>query len=664
MRYFITLMLACLLFPFSGKTQGGFSKSYALDLSGSPDSIQNNWVPLINVNIRNNRIYTATEKSEGSTGSNAATAATRPALPNVAVGNKPPVSTATPVDKTTRNPDSLPNDTTAPAEPETETPAAPAESALVKDSSMQLGSLSRDIVVNYVAFILKKRFQMPDAEALRMAGAVGDDFVKYTADKDKKAALDKRQAELGGALAGIDSLYERAFFVALNIQNPSNTIPLQYTPKGCGKKNKTVPDNVLKEIKVERVTLGFSNWILGNVVVYGRVKSLKSKNFDSLITLNNIRVIPVSSRNYLSKIQNEPLVNSSGVYSISLSQVVSITPNDSLVFDLYVPQRTYIELRPAATGSANTPPAAVSKPSIASYFNYAIFGDLTGYIQDDAPNGKFQTEVSAMLPLWLRPVRIKQKPSQRFRRVSPFILKSFAPEICFAKFGTDNRFLPVEYFTSIDTARPNTVSDTMLIKHVNNMDVLQFANFWAGGRFNILTIEGKNPSWAVYFNFRFRYLKTELADTSRGFNLLPQVRTVSYEPEISFKRKISRNFYADMGVSVNMLRLYSNAYELSFQKQYGDGRDSAFDATPRIKFSDFLTGNAFTKQEYRKQLIWTPQITIRYSPPNSPMSGAFVRISYPFNSSQNNSFLIAQIGISKPITNLLNKAKTAAPTGN
>lgn len=540
------------------------------------------------------------------------------------------------------------------------------------DSSIVLNNMSKEVISAYISTALDKRFNAkPGGESagiaeLKTANQVADDYMAFVNGLKAEATLVKKQTEAARALDGIDSLYEKAFFVRLNILDKNNLVPLTLMDVPKKKKGDAAPPNTAAGyIQVERVTLGFSNWNLGNVVVYGKVKSTGSLAYDSSITLNNIRVIPVSSRNMIAKIVNEPLKNTSGKYGVNLSQVISITPNDSLVFDLYVPQRTFMEFHvdePELVQHA-------MKPSIASYFNYAIFGDLTGYIQDDAPNGKFQTEISAMLPLLVRPMRNYNRiPNVRSRRFSLFVGKSFAPEICLAKFGTDNRFLPVQYFTRIDTTLANTADDTTLIKHINNMDALQFANFWAGGRFNVFALEGKNPSWAIYFNFRFRYIKTELADTSRGFNKLPQVRSVSYEPEITFKRKISRNFYAEMGVSVNMLRLYSNAYELSFEKQYGDGRDSVFVVTPRIKFFNFVNlnknENAFFNPDFRKQLIWTPQITLRYNPPSSPMSGAFVRIAYPFNSSQNNSFLIAQIGISKPVTNLLAKAKTAPSPSN
>ncbi len=545
------------------------------------------------------------------------------------------------------------------------------------DSSIVLNDMSKGVISAYISTALDKRFNAkPGGEsagmaALKTANQVADDYIAFINELKAEATLVKKQTEAARALEGIDSLYEKAFFVRLNIIDKDNLVPLTLMDVPKKKKGDASPVNTAAGyIKVERVTLGFSNWNLGNVVVYGKVKSTGSLAYDSSITLNNIRVIPVSSRNVLSKIVNEPLKNTSGKYGITLSQVISITPNDSLVFDLYVPQRTFMEFRVDGPDLVKH----AMKPSIASYFNYAIFGDLTGYIQDDAPNGKFQTEISAMLPLLVRPMRNYNRiPNVKSRRFSFFLGKSFAPEICLAKFGTDNRFLPVQYNDHVvvyDPAIKDSLVpiDTISVKHINNMDALQFANFWAGGRFNVFAIEGKNPSWAIYFNFRFRYIKTELADTSRGFNKMPQVRSVSNEPEITFKRKISRNFYAEMGVSVNMLRLYSNAYELSFEKQYGDARDSAFVVTPPIKFFNFVDlrkdQNAFFNPDFRKQLIWTPQITLRYNPPSSPMSGAFVRIAYPFNSSQNNSFLIAQIGISKPVTNLLAKAKTAPSPSN
>jgi uncharacterized coiled-coil protein SlyX len=468
----------------------------------------------------------------------------------------------------------------------------------------------------------------------------------YSADSTRLKSLEKQlsasRKSIAPLNAGLAELNEALSKSVDSINILQNKLDAMYAQRTICRDRTPVQLSDTLQFQISTANLQFSHWVLGRIDVYGTIGN-KPYHF------RNMRIIPVASHFSIERAHEEYLVSDDFTYMIRVGDILNIKPNDSLALNIYLPDKQMITL----TLNSNHESQTITKPSVNNYFNIAVFSDLNGYLGDNQPNGKLQTEVRAILPIWTRTIRTsktKPLPERTLFRAkkkmyppgyppafTPF--KSVMPEFCVSKFGTENRFLPVQYtYQFTDSLHTDSVAN----KHVNHLNLLQYANLWVGGGLNVLSIEGQNSSSSIYINFRFRLMRTELADSLHPTGKTNNVIFASFEPEIIWRMRVHNNFSLEFGYSFNMLKLYNNEYNLSYGRIYGDLRDTTY----------VSTGGTFRKSN---QVIYTPQFTLRYNPPGKPLNGAFFRMQFPNNLRTRNAYLILQIGIQRPISSFTSR---------
>ncbi|MCU0433697.1 MAG: hypothetical protein MUC87_09620 [Bacteroidia bacterium] len=426
--------------------------------------------------------------------------------------------------------------------------------------------------------------------------------------------------------------------------------PYKYEP-GNGKD--TLEINKSTTVTIDSVYLSFANYVLTTVRVYAHEESGSRKPHVFI----NPQPLSVSSPRALEYTCNAmlreeiSLKRNDKVKYLYLSDILTLDPAKEKIITDYIPQDTNLVLHACRLN------AAIRKSTVASSFRVNAFTDLTGFLDSDAPNGKLQTEIHCIIPMRTR-VSSVLKPA--YSRSSITFLKTLVPELCVAKLGDDNRLLTVNVDTAFKVPTSDSTSVLTTVAHVNHFKVFQHANFWGGGRVNLFTIEDRNQNSLFYINFRFRYIRTQFADTllsrDRVFNSL----SVFYETEFYYKRRIMKNFTLDLAFSAGLFKLYDNSLSLSYGTMYGNNRDNSFTGNhmPENIFKAFW--NKEFRQSLSPRMIYTPMMILRYTKYGSRANGMFIRIAFPNSFSNNNAFLIAHIGYIRPLESLFNKTQGAA----
>jgi hypothetical protein len=487
-----------------------------------------------------------------------------------------------------------------------------------------------------------------------IAAAFSEEFAKYQSTQEAVAVKQAQIDEARDVLEDMTVARGTAFTVFLGTPG-TNKIPEKinmYTSKykDINKKsakrkpfennisaysNNKTENNQQTTLTIDSVYLSFANYVLTTVRVYAHENNTAAKQHVFI----NPRPLSVSSPRALEFTRNALLREEVGkkrnqdVNFIYLNTILTFDPGKENLLTDYIPQDINIVL------SATNLSSIIRKASPASSFRVNVFTDLTGFLDSDAPNGKLQTEVNCIIPMR---TRVSNVFTPAYSRSSITFLKTLVPEICVAKLGDDNRQLTVNY----DPLRN--------MAHVNHFKIYQHVNFWGGGRINLFTLEDRNQNSLFYLNFRFRYMRTQFSDTIDSQNRIFSSMSVFYEVELYYKRKMMRHFSLDLAFSAGLFKLYDNSLSLSYGTIYGDNRDNIFTGNrmPQNLNWDALRSADFSKSLSPK-MIYTPIMILKYNKPGSRASGMFLRIAFPNSFSNNNAFLIANIGYIRPLESLI-----------
>ena len=493
-----------------------------------------------------------------------------------------------------------------------------------------------------------------------IAAVFSEEFAKYQSTQEAVAVKQAQIDDLRSVVQDMTVIRDTAFTVFLGAPG-ATTLPKQIkmytctfgeahrlssrkkradldamysTPKSkkdssAGKQQVTMP--LQKTLSVDSAFLSFSSYTLATVRIYTHENTPEQTPH----VFTNSRPLSIASPRSLEYTRNallrEEIITKGGmsIPVIYLKDVLSFDPGKGGFITDYIPRDTNIILRSKHLSQP------VRKPSPASLFRVGIFTDLSGFLDSEAPNGKFQTEVTCIIPMRSRGARI---PFMRGRSFT--WLKTIVPEICVSKLGDDNRLLLV----NVDT--------TSNIAHVNHFNVFQYVNFWGGGRINLFAIEDRNLNSSCWVNFRFRYMRTQFADTLYNRDRIFTGLSVFYETEIYYKRKMTRNFAIDLSVSAGVIKMYDNSVALSYSTIYGDKRDNVFRPLAALRLSDPDFFKELRSRKVTDRLIVTPMMIIKYTKRDSKANGAFIRISFPNSFNNNNGFLMAQVGYIRPFESL------------
>ncbi|HEU4719040.1 MAG TPA: hypothetical protein VFU15_14450 [Bacteroidia bacterium] len=520
------------------------------------------------------------------------------------------------------------------------------------DSSLYMMDLTESFLTGFIADRCLHnwngpRIRMSDTAAKAVASVVAKQFV---ADMQKKKLADEknaRLAQLSGDVGSIVDEMSKYQDVAFTVALKKDAIVTEYSGHRChvihksDKRKKDPKDQKTGDRKmvVDSVWISTNDYMISTVRVFAHDQQNPQK------TTRYVNIIPLAVASMVSqmKTDNSVLIEESighklfgrnDINYLHFNEVMDLFPGTSTFLTDYIPEDTAFML------TRKQPAAAVRKDVPASFFHIAAYTDMNGFIDNTVPNGKLQVEGYCVIPM-------NTRCKKMWMGNSFTLFKDVLPELCLSKVGDDNRLLTVR----IDTFSVDSV------KHVNNLQLYQHINFWAGGRINVFTTEGRNSNSTFYFNYRFRYMKCQFADTLFGNKRIFTSWAVSHEMEFYFERKLSKQFSLGLVLQMDFLQLYDNSIRVSCGKIYNDDRDNRFVPETILHFNSLALLN---KIWTAPQFIWTPQINLEYRSRNSPYKSAFARIAFPSSFISHNGYLVAQIGISRPLSTLFSSQKKSS----
>lgn len=399
-------------------------------------------------------------------------------------------------------------------------------------------------------------------------------------------------------------------------------------------------------LDIERVELTFSNYLMGTINVYGTITDAK-KNIVQTIFVNR-GPLSIASQNSLEAIRRRGwLIDAKTRTKIRIDDVLAFEKNSQGIINEFIPRPQTITLQSVAQKEK------VFKHGLTSMINFSMFTDFWGLINSESPNGKLQWDFKMTVPLIVRngTSPFGNKNVSRYyltKEKGHFSLfKDFQIWSCLSKVGTDNRAVEVGRQYLVRDSAGVAVDSSLALKYVNHFDVLEHTNFWVGIRANILTVEGKNPSSALYLNYRFRYMRADLRDTSvtnKEPQRTPRIYFIYHEADLMLRNKLRINCMVDIGVSAGFLHQYGNDYMMSINHQKEGDKVSSYKAAEK--------SNVFSKQ-----IIWTPYMNITYYGNYTILKGVFVRCAFPQSFHTRNGFLTLQVGFSKSIEDVFPSKK-------